>query len=72
MNNIPIIRDTDAILASDCCPRPDGQKELHRVPRQAITRPISNQSVEEVLQDEAEFPILDEITNHYIFDNWKA
>ena len=71
MNNLPRIRDSSSVLTSDCCDRPSGQKELHRVPRVPITRPVTNEASEGVLQDEAGFPILDEITNWYIFDDLK-
>lgn len=72
MNNLPIIRDTDSVLASDCCPRPGGQKLSHRVPRTPVTRTIANDNPDDILQDEAGFPILDEITNNFIYDDLKA
>jgi hypothetical protein len=72
MNNLPIIRDTPPVLASDCCPRPGGEKLLHRVPRTPITRAITNDNPDDVLQDEAGFAILDEVTNNFIYDDLKA
>jgi len=72
VNNIPVIRDTDGIFGSDCCPRPGGVKELHRVPRTPLTASVTNNEAGEVLQDEAEFPVTDEVTNDFIYDNLKA
>lgn len=71
MNQLPIIRNVDAVFATPCCDRPDGQKLLHKAPRVPLTRPISNAEAGDVLQDEAGFPILDEITNHFIYDDWR-
>lgn len=72
VNNLPIIRDNAGLLDSGCCPRPAGIKETHRVPRVPLTRSVSNEEAGEVLQDEAGFPILDEVTARYIFDDLKG
>lgn len=70
--NLPIIRDNAGDFGSDCCPRPAGQKELHRAPRVPKTRAVSNEEAGEVLQDEAGFPILDESTGDFIYDDLKG
>jgi hypothetical protein len=70
MKSLPIIRDEPGDFSSDCCPRPGGQKELHRIHRTVPTR-IVNTVTEDFLQDEANFPILDEQTSQGIFDDLK-
>ena len=71
MDRLPIIRDVDSVFATPCCDRPAGQKLLHRVPRTPNTRSVSNDEAGDVLQDEAGFPILDELTAKFIFDDLK-
>jgi len=72
VNNLPIIRDTLGHFTTDCDNRQSGTKELHRVARIPLTRIVTNDESEDVLQDEAGFPILDEQTNNYTYDDLKA
>lgn len=67
---LPIIRDEPGDYSGDCCPKPGGQKELHKIHRTPPTRVRSTVS-EDFLQDEAGFPILDEETGQGIFDDLK-
>lgn len=69
MTSLPIINDSE--LSGRCCPKPAGLKELHKIPR-TLVRPTINTSSEEVLQDEAGFAVLDEITNNFIYDDLKT
>ena len=69
MTHLPIINDSE--LSSDCCPRPAGLKELHKIPR-SLPRPTINTSSEEILQDEAGLGVRDEITNNFIYDDLKT
>jgi hypothetical protein len=68
VRSFPIIKDPERDLSCEDCT--GGQLLLHRVPRSPITRPITNPGNDEVLQDEAGFPILDEITGNTIFDTY--
>ena len=72
MNNLPIIRDPLNHFTTDCTHRQGGTKELHRVARVPLTRSVSNDEDGDVLQDEAGFPILDEQTSNFIYDDLKA
>lgn len=67
---LPIIRDEPGDFSLDCCPKPGGLKELHKIHRTLPTR-IRSTAAEDFLQDEAGFPILDEQTNQGIFDDLK-
>jgi hypothetical protein len=67
----PIIRDENQEVSESCCPPKAGIKELHRVPRTLPPRRLHN-SDPEVLQDEAAIPILDEITDGYIYDDLRV
>lgn len=67
MNQTPKIRDTDG-LGSDCCPRPGGLKELHKIPR-TLPKVLVQNPPTDFLQDEDSFPILDEETANLIFDD---
>lgn len=69
MTGLPTINDSE--LSGKCCPKPAGLKELHRIPR-TLVRPTIDTSSEEVLQDEAAFAVLDEITNNFIYDDLKT
>lgn len=71
MISTPVIIDPDKELSGPCCPPKPGIKELHRIHRTLPNRVLDN-SDEEVLQDEEGFPILDEITAGFIYDNLKA
>ena len=66
MNRIPRIQDQEHDL-SGRCQRPGGLKQLDRVHRTLPPQVFHNNDVE-VLQDEAGAPILDEVTNNYIYD----
>jgi hypothetical protein len=68
MTHLPIINDEN--LSSNCCPRPAGLKELHKIPR-SLPRPHVDTSSEEILQDEAGLGVRDEITNNFIYDDLK-
>lgn len=69
-HTLPKIRDTAGDIASPCCPRPEGAKELHKYPRTLPARPF-DQSAIDVLLDEDGIPILDEQTGTTIIDDWK-
>ena len=68
MNSFPVISDSNNDLSCEECP--GGQRLLHRVPRSPVTRPVTNPGNDDVLQDEAGFPILDEVTANTIFDTY--
>lgn len=68
MNSLPRIVDANDDLSCEECP--GGQRLLHRVPRSSVLRPIVSPGNEDVLQDEAGFPILDEVTGNTIFDTY--
>lgn len=72
MNNLPLIRDNLGYLTTPCCDRPAGEKLLHKVPRVPLTRRVTNPESEDILQDEASFAVLDEITNNFIYDDLKV
>lgn len=63
--NNPLIRG----VIGDCA-RPT-IKDIELVPR-TLPRPLAPAGDQEVLQDEAGFAILDEITGGFIFDDLKA
>ena len=66
MSRLPVIRDSDGDFSGKC--QPGGSlKDLHRIPRTLPVRRLLNEDPE-VLQDEAGEPILDEITNSFIYD----
>jgi hypothetical protein len=69
-DSVPIIRDEPKDFSGDCCPKPGGLKEIHRIHRTLPTR-VRSTATEDFLQDEAGFPILDEQTNQGIFDDLK-
>jgi hypothetical protein len=71
MTGLPLIIDPDKDLSGPCCPPKPGLKELHRIHRTLPPRNLLNND-EEFLQDETGRPILDEITNNFIYDNLKA
>jgi len=71
MTPFPIIRDIDEEFSGDCCPPKPGIKELHRIHRTLPKRVLHN-SDPDVLQDEAGFPILDEQTGGFIYDDLKV
>ncbi len=67
MHQLPKIRDLDG-LGFDCCPRPGGLLELHRIPRTLPVIIVENPDTD-FLMDEDSFPILDEETAELIFDD---
>lgn len=69
MTHFPIINDSE--LSSDCCPRPAGLKELHKIPR-TLLRPRIDTSSEEILLDEAGLGVRDEITSNFVYDDLKT
>lgn len=69
MTGLPTINDPE--LSGNCCPKPAGLEEIHRIPRTLI-RPTIDTSSEDVLQDEAGFGIRDEITNNFVYDDLKT
>jgi len=69
MHPLPLIRDIPGELASDCCPRPGGTKELHKYHRTLPAIKFSNPG-NNVLEDETGLPI--NLSNgDSIFDNIK-
>lgn len=70
MSKFPLIRDTNKELSGPCCPPPGGLKELHRIHRDLPPWILQNND-EEVLQDTAGAPILDNQTGGFIYDNLK-
>lgn len=66
----PKIRDDSSDLASPCCPRPGGAKELHKYHRTLPARPAPEGALD-VLLDEDGIPILDEQTGVTILDDLK-
>lgn len=68
MRSFPRITDPNGDLSRDDCT--GGQLLLHRVQRGPVTRVIANPGNDDVLQDEAGFPILDEETGNTIFDTY--
>lgn len=69
MKSFPKILDENGDLSGPCV-RPGATKELHRVHREPVTRPIQTQNPDDVLLDEAGFPILDEVTANFIYDTY--
>lgn len=69
-HTLPKIRDDAGDIASPCCPRPAGAKELHKYPRTLPPRPSDNSEID-VLLDEDGIPILDEQTSTTILDDLK-
>lgn len=70
VHQLPIVRDTEEEFSGDCCPRPGGFKELHKIHRTLPTAP-KNTSAQDVLQDEDGFAILT-VDGDSILDNLKA
>lgn len=71
MHRLPIIRDSESDFSGDCCPKFGATKELSGFHR-TLPVPSKNSFSEEVLQDEAGFPILDDQTGGFIFDDLKG
>jgi hypothetical protein len=65
----PTINDPEGDFSFPC-PRRVGLKELDRIHRTLPAIVLKNEDLD-VLQDEAAFAILDEITGGYIFDDLK-
>lgn len=63
----PIIKDPEGDFSFPC-PRRVGLKELDRIHRTLPGIKMDNED-QDVLQDEAGFAILDEITGGFIFDD---
>jgi len=70
MNRIPRIHDGENDLSGHCT-RPGGLKQLDRIHRTLPPQVFHNNDVE-VLQDEAGAPMLDEVTNNYIYDTLRG
>ena len=68
--NNPVIRDPNHELGNCGCPPAAGIKRLDKVPR-TLPRRTPSTACEEVLQDEAGFAILDEVTGSFIHDDLK-
>ncbi len=68
MHQLPIIRETSDF--SGDCECPGGLKSLNKIHR-TLPSKVRDNSAEEVLQDEAGFPILDDQTGSFIFDDLK-
>jgi len=64
-NQNPVIRDS---ALGDCCPKAAGTKRLDKVPR-TLPRRTHSTACESVLQDEAGFAILDEVSGGFIHDD---
>jgi hypothetical protein len=67
----PIILDPNHEFTNHGCPNPAGIKTLDKVFRTLPVRVI-NTACEPVLQDEAGFAILDEVTGSFIHDDLKG
>jgi hypothetical protein len=69
LKSYPKIVDPNVDLSGPCV-RPGATKELHRVPRQPVTRPITTFNPDAVLQDEAGIPFNDEVTTQFLYDDY--
>lgn len=69
MHQLPIIRDSEGDLSGDCHKGSGAPvKELHKVHR-TLPSPSSSSNSQDMLQDEAGFPFIDDETGGFIFDD---
>lgn len=68
MTPFPVIRNMSD-LSGPCCPPKPGIKETHRIRHTLPPLRLQNND-QDVLQDEAGAPFLDEVTNSFMYDDF--